>query len=143
MRLASRLSRLARYARSIAPANATPPSAATMSEACSASSSPANAASSPRGQGAKKCSMSERLQYDEQHRTQEHRQGRNLVDPAVEHVTVAIAIMLEIEHQFAQPDVVCDENGHQQQLGVQPPAGDAISLPQPHAEDDGEQRARR
>src|SRR6266567_1131337 len=87
--------------------------------------------------------VAERLQHDQQHDADQDRKRRNFVDPAVVDMAVAVAIVLEVLHQLAQPEMVCDEDRDQCELRVQPSAGNAVSKPQPRAGNDRQHRARR
>ena len=52
---------------------------------------------------------SERLQHDEKHDRNQQRQRGNLVQPAIEHMTMAIAVLGEIAKERAQVDVKRNE----------------------------------
>ena len=71
-------------------------------------------------------------------------QHRQLVEPAVPDVAVPVALMPEIQHQLAAPEVVGDQRRDQRELGVQPDARAAEPAePEPQAEADREHAARR
>src|SRR5207253_4860924 len=49
----------------------------------------------------------------------------------------------EIAHQHAEIDVECDKHGDEDELRIEPAAGDPVSEPEPEAEDDRKYGARR
>src|SRR5689334_1838414 len=142
MRLARRDSRFAWYASASGPANDTPPSVGARSVAPSGASSAASAASRPRGQGAKKrCTVTgalEGLRDDEPDDGHEDRQRGDLVEPAIEHVTVTVALRGEVRDELAEVDVEHGEDRDEGHLGVQPAARHAEAQPHPQAERDRE-----
>src|SRR5438105_14858007 len=75
----------------------------------------------------------ERLEDDQQHRAQEHRQRGNLVDPAIEEVAMSIAVVSKVQQQLAEPHMVRYQNRDQRELGIEPAACDSITQPEPEA----------
>src|SRR5688500_18506156 len=123
------------------PRNSTPPGTALASLPPSSLTSSRSKASSPRGALAKK--DSERLEDNQQHRGEEDH-DRDFVERAQPHVAAALAACGEVAQEHAAPRMVNNQKSHKAQLGVQPARGAAEPAePKPHAEGDGEHRARR
>ena len=79
------------------------------------------------------------------HRQDDHGdqdQHRELVEPAVPDVAVAVVVVFEVCDQFAAVNMVGDECRDEGELGVQPAAADAVAEPEPGAEDNCQYRAR-
>src|SRR3989442_2145234 len=141
MREAIRDQRFAAQQTSQPPENETPPGTTWAPCARRPSSSSFKSDSRPRGQLAK--NASERLEDNQEHRGEQHERGE-LVEPAIPHVCAGIAVGGEVAQQPTAPDVIADQERDQGDLGVQPARGAAEPAePQPDAEDDGQDRARR
>src|SRR3954462_12057463 len=74
-------------------------------------------------------------------RQQQH--GGNFIDPAVKNVAMTIAVVLEVEHQFAAIQVIKNKNNNQRNLRVQPAATKSEAQPKPGAGHQRQDAARR
>ncbi len=63
----------------------------------------------------------ERLEDNQKHCSDQHRQRGNLVDPAIEDVAMTVAVMAKVQHQFAEPNVMRHQNRDQDELGIEQP----------------------
>ncbi len=70
---------------------------------------------------------------DDQDDDDDQVQERNLVDPAVEHVRAGVRVARRTPSPGARARSGRHQQRHEGQLGVQPPAGEAVAQPQPEA----------
>src|ERR1700733_13101321 len=114
-----------------------------MDSAPSSRSSSANTAPRPRGQEATKfigargaeliwprCARSKWLDHHQDHDSDQD-DSRNFVQPAKKPVSMPFLVLAKIPHDLAKIPVINDEQGHQRELGIEPPSAESIIQPKP------------
>src|SRR6266852_434201 len=103
---------------------------------------PGRAAVPPRGAAGRSAVRLERLHHGQNDRGGQ-KTCRHLVKPAVPEVRPRISVARKIGKQLAAVQMIGDQQDDDPELGVEPGTREAVAEPQPSAEGEGQQRARR